>query len=321
MLRSTFLCFPGITPALERKLWDAGVRSWSDLPTPAAAAILKVDHEPLCAMVPEYERRLAIGDAEFFERRLKGAQKLRLVRDFDNNMAAVDIETSGIMIEAGVTTLCGICTPVGMHCFVADSDLQDAPTLLGRHAVLVTFNGARFDLPILRKEFGGPWGYTGLKQDETQWGGGQPSLFADLSAPPAPQAHIDLMHCLREIGYRGGLKKIEKQIGLMRPQGIDGFDGFAAVKTWQQWAAERPYPEEDTVAALKRLIAYNLYDCANLLIMARFAYNDLVMKNNYPFRRFDDVNPFLEDLDETVHATAAKVLNKALKRGGARRKV
>ncbi|HTL50981.1 MAG TPA: ribonuclease H-like domain-containing protein [Planctomycetota bacterium] len=312
MLRKTFLCFPGITPALERRLWNAGVSSWDELPSQTAAGILKEDHAALCAMIPEFDRRLGLGDAEFFERRLKGAQKLRLVHDFHANMAAVDIETSGIVIEAGITTLVGICTPDGLHCFLADSDLGDAPALLSRHPVIVTFNGSRFDLPILRKEFGGPWGYAGLKREQTHWGGGEPTLFADLPAPPAAQAHIDLMHAMREIGFRGGLKKIEKQVGLKRPDGIDGYDGYQAVQTWRQWAAERPHAEDETLDALKQLIAYNLYDCANLLIMARFAFNDLVSKNDYPFRRFDDVSPFFEDLDETIHATATRVLKKAV---------
>lgn len=313
MLRNTFLCYPGITPALERRLWTAGVSSWTELPSQTAAGILKADHATLCAMIPEYERRLDLGDAEFFERRLKGAQKLRLVHDFHADMAAVDIETSGIVIEAGITTVVGIGTPNGLHCFLADSDLEHAPEWLARHPLIVTFNGARFDLPILRKEFGGAWGYTGLKRDQTHWGGGEPTLFADLPAPPAAQAHLDLMHAMREIGFKGGLKKIEKAIGLKRPEGIDGYDGFAAVQTWRQWAAERPHADPETLEALKRLIAYNLYDCANLLIMARFAFNDLVQKNNYPFRRFDDLNPFVEDLDETIHATAARVLKKAVK--------
>ncbi|MGH7142866.1 MAG: ribonuclease H-like domain-containing protein [Planctomycetota bacterium] len=313
MLEQSFVCFPGVTPALERRLWEAGVRDWSALSSAAAGAILKADHEPLSAMVPEYRRRLTIGDAEFFERRLKGAQKLRLVRDFHARMAALDIETSGISIEAGITTLVGLCSQESFSCFVADSDLADAPAWLAKHPLLVTFNGARFDLPILLAEFGAPWGYSGLREEDTHWGGGQPSLFADLAAPPAAQAHLDLMHALRELGYRGGLKRIERQIGMHRPEGIDGFSGLQAVRVWQRWAAERPAAEADTVAGLKQLIAYNLYDCANLLIMARFAYNDLVTKNNYPFRRFDDLNPFLEDLDETIHAVADRVLAKALK--------
>ena len=318
MLRHTFLCFPGITPTRERRLWAAGVKEWSGLESAAAAGVLKADHAALSAMVPEYERRLEIGDAEFFERRLKGAQKLRLIHDFHGNMAAVDIETSGTNIDAGVTTIIGLCTPDGFHSYVAGSDLEQAPALLAKHAMLVTFNGARFDLPILREEFGGAWGYSGLKKEDTDWGGGQPMLFDTLPAPPAAQAHVDLMVGMREIGYRGGLKKIEKAIGLARPEGIEGFDGYAAVMTWRRWLAVQPQADAEVAHLLKRLIAYNLYDCVSLLIMARFAFNELVTKNGYPFRRFDDVNPYFVDVDAKIEAKAEQALRKLL-RGNAKR--
>jgi uncharacterized protein YprB with RNaseH-like and TPR domain len=62
---------------------------------------------------------------------------------------------------------------------------------------------------------------------------------------------------LRKLGYRGGLKAIEKSFGLARDPEIDGMDGYAAVKLWMayQWGHER---------ALERLIQYNTADIVHL---------------------------------------------------------
>jgi uncharacterized protein YprB with RNaseH-like and TPR domain len=55
--------------------------------------------------------------------------------------------------------------------------------------MLVTFNGLNFDVPMLYRNF--------------------PKLMLD-------QLHLDLCPTLRRVGLRGGLKRIEQQLGLLR---------------------------------------------------------------------------------------------------------
>lgn len=53
---------------------------------------------------------------------------------------------------------------------------------------MITFNGGPFDLPFIRRQFPG------------------------IKLPPA---HIDLRFFLRQLGLRGGLKAIERRLGLV----------------------------------------------------------------------------------------------------------
>ncbi|NVM57843.1 MAG: ribonuclease H-like domain-containing protein [Desulfobacterales bacterium] len=70
--------------------------------------------------------------------------------------------------------------------------------------------------------------------------------FSHIALPPA---HIDLRFFLRKLGYRGGLKAIEKSFGLVRAPEINGMDGYDAVMFW------RAYHWGDQ-SALERLIQY-----------------------------------------------------------------
>jgi hypothetical protein len=68
--------------------------------------------------------------------------------------------------------------------------------------------------------------------------------------------------------YEGGLKKIEKDLGITRSNEIDGVDGFEAVRLW------RKYQRGDK-KALKTLISYNNADIINLEPLMERAYEKL----------------------------------------------
>jgi uncharacterized protein YprB with RNaseH-like and TPR domain len=104
--------------------------------------------------------------------------------------------------------------------------------------MIVTFNGGSFDLPVLKRSF------RGLEMD---------------------QIHVDLCPLLRKLGYRGGLKRIEAELGITRPEGIAGLTGFDAVILWRRYFGLHDHN------ALERLIAYNREDCVNLERLAEIA--------------------------------------------------
>jgi uncharacterized protein len=70
---------------------------------------------------------------------------------------------------------------------------------------LAASNGSQFDVPFLRAHF--------------------PQARLD-------QAHIDLRFALASLGYRGGLKAVERTLGLRRGRLIQEVDGFEAVCLW-----------------------------------------------------------------------------------------
>ena len=99
--------------------------------------------------------------------------------------------------------------------------------------MVVTFNGASFDLPFIRRT-------TGLD-------------VRDLAK------HRDLLHVCRKRDLRGGLKRLEVLLGVERGSGIT--DGRMALRLWQRWETEG---DEE---ALRTLLAYNKEDCVNLEIL------------------------------------------------------
>lgn len=110
---------------------------------------------------------------------------------------------------------------------------------LAQYDLLVTFNGASFDLPVLL------------------------ATFQDL---PLNQPHIDICCLGRQLGYRGGLKAIERQLGIQRSSELQGMSGDDAVRLWNRWRHTRDE------GARARLLAYNEADCVNLQPLADTFY-------------------------------------------------
>src|SRR2546428_626169 len=101
--------------------------------------------------------------------------------------------------------------------------------------------GSRFDVPFLRKAF--------------------PRMHLD-------QIHLDLVHPLRRLGFVGGLKAIESQVGILRSEETTGLGGFDAVRLW------RAHDEGDD-DALDLLLRYNMEDVVNLEPLTELAYEGL----------------------------------------------
>jgi uncharacterized protein YprB with RNaseH-like and TPR domain len=98
----------------------------------------------------------------------------------------LDIETTGLSAPYDEVTLIGALGNGKLALFVKGINLDQFPAYVARFPLLVTFNGSQFDVPFLRAHF--------------------PTARLD-------QAHIDLRFVLRPLGYRGGLKAIERNQG------------------------------------------------------------------------------------------------------------
>jgi uncharacterized protein len=142
--------------------------------------------------------------------------------------AYLDIETS----FSGSITVIGIFRPdVGTIQLVGGGvhDVNVYRALEGA-GTIYTYNGGSFDLPVIRKRL-----LIDLKQDFH---------------------HHDLMRdCWRQ-GLKGGLKKVELQIGIAR--GTAGISGWDAPKLWHR------YETQSDLAALELLLRYNRDDVVNL---------------------------------------------------------
>jgi uncharacterized protein YprB with RNaseH-like and TPR domain len=100
---------------------------------------------------------------------------------------------------------------------------------------LCTFNGDRFDLPILER-----------------------AVRLDLRGA---FRSLDLLRECRRVGITGGLKQIEVRFGIARES--RGMSGWDALNLWAR------YEHEADEAALRQLLAYNREDVMNLLTLER----------------------------------------------------
>lgn len=152
--------------------------------------------------------------------------------------AYLDIETTGFLGGSSYPTVVGIAVdfPGDWSCdqLVGDEITADAILhILEGVTTIYTFNGASFDLPFLA------------------WKPG-----VDLRRR---FEHRDLMRASRRAGLKGGLKTIEKALGI--PRRLPDMGGGDAVVLW------RKYRTEDSHAALEMLLEYNREDVENLRVL------------------------------------------------------
>jgi uncharacterized protein YprB with RNaseH-like and TPR domain len=242
MLERSFLHLTGVGSRVEQMLWAAGVHHWNDLLSEDCPGFAR----KFRSQIGVDAERLRARDALYFERRLPRSECWRLFSDFVDEAVFLDIETTGLSRDYSVTTLTGLLDRNGFKAFVRGANLDELPDALRQYRLVITFNGARFDIPFLKSEFA--------------WSG-QGDLFDHL-------AHIDLMYPLRRAGFRGGLKAIEKQSGLGRPGELASLDGFDAVRLWR-------LVEDDVPGALETLVRYNAEDVSSLPRLALLACSAL----------------------------------------------
>ena len=260
MLRSTFLHLPGVGPITEAALWRAGIIDWESFRKAGSInGVSDARKRQLAELLKQSEEALVAHDARYFARRLPEAEYWRAYHEFRARTAFLDIETTGLSPFEGIVTLVTTHGSGATRTFRADEDLEEFPAYLRRFAVLVTFNGRLFDVPFLQARF-------------PEW--------------EPPPLHIDLRYVLRRLGYAGGLKRIERLLGLGDRSGVEGIDGGDAVRLWAAW-------RQGNSEALEKLVMYNRADTVNLEPLLRFASEELRrrMVGTVPSARLEAVIP------------------------------
>lgn len=234
MLRQSFVLLPGVRYRTESKFWSQGLHSWDDfLGAAKVKGLSEARKESYDWKIQEAKGRLRDGDAVFFGRTLPFSDQWRLYNEFKDEAVYLDIETNGYY--SGITVI-GLSDGVDSKTFVRGFNLDRSLILkeLEKYKMIVTFNGAAFDLPVIKRFFN--------------------------IAPNLP--HVDLRFVCQKAGFHGGLKAIEKQFHIKRRPEVDGISGEDAVYLWEMWKStgERDY--------LEKLVMYNEEDILNLRPLA-----------------------------------------------------
>jgi uncharacterized protein YprB with RNaseH-like and TPR domain len=246
MLQHTFCHLNNIGPRKERAFWANNIVTWQDLSgyisgsdsgrTAYVSCNSKKPPRRLAAELAASVRHLVDGNAAYFGGKLKSADAWRLFADFRHGAAYIDIETTGLQ-DPEITTI-ALYDGNRIRYYVNGQNLDQFPDDIMKYPLLVTFNGKTFDVPIIERFFK-------TKLD---------------------QAHIDLRYVLKSLGFSGGLKSCEKQLGIFRG-GLDGVDGYFAVLLWEAWC------QTGNIKALETLLAYNIEDVLNLEKLMVMAFN------------------------------------------------
>jgi hypothetical protein len=210
------------------------------LQTPDAYSIGGASRHVFKETLEASSEALAGGVHQFFSACLGGRDIWRAWPDFRHSCVYLDIETDGFQNPDSITTI-GLYDGKEFRCLVKGEDLGEFHDIISHYSMIVTFFGNGFDIPMLKKAY--------------------PSVQFD-------HLHLDLCPTLRQLGYKGGLKKIEKQVGIARGDDTDGLSGYDAVLLW------RRYLRGDD-AALETLISYNREDVVNLERLAELAFGQM----------------------------------------------
>jgi uncharacterized protein YprB with RNaseH-like and TPR domain len=154
--------------------------------------------------------------------------------------AYLDIETTGLSRRYADLTVIGIALEKGGKCQVVqliESNLFEEKLLDCLEGVdeIYTYNGSRFDLPFIKAKLG-----------------------VDLKAC---FRHTDLMYDCWRNKLKGGLKVVERLLGIKRH--LKDVDGYIAVQLWFD------YVNNNNKQALRTLLEYNEEDVVNLRILRR----------------------------------------------------
>ena len=241
MLKNTFLHLPGITETKERKIWASGITSWEKLLSSDAKVLKNIGTGHIVNSIGHYSSK----NYAYFSKLILPKYHWRAYDDFKDNACFLDIETTGLDKYHNEITVIGLYDGKESKVYINGINLQDFPEEIKKYSYIVTFNGSMFDIPFIKSKF--------------------PGLNID-------QFHADLRFMMKSLGYSGGLKRIEKELGIERDSDLAGMDGFDAVLLWQR------YKRLNDKAALDKLVRYNIEDIENLKYLMEFSYGRLKEK-------------------------------------------
>jgi len=243
MIRRTFLFLEGVGARTEARLRADGICDWEGfLEADRLRGISKERKVQLDAQIREAVRCLEAHEYGFFSRHLPTPELWRLYGPLREDAVFLDIETTGLSREEDDITVVGTYGRRGLESFIRGENL-DGDVLkeaMEGCGMLVTFSGSVFDVPFLKARF--------------------PGLEFDMP-------HLDLRYPLRRLGFGGGLKRIERRLGIERDEETKDIRGEDAIYLWYLWE------EKGDRGALEKLVKYNGEDVRNLEFLADYLYS------------------------------------------------
>ncbi|HEY8240366.1 MAG TPA: ribonuclease H-like domain-containing protein, partial [Kiritimatiellia bacterium] len=217
-----------------------GLREWQQLlAQPDRVPVGARKRELIIESIFRAEQELADDNIGYFIENFAPTDQWRILAHYFDRASYFDIEISGPTYPV-VTAIA--CYHRGeLHSFLRGENLDDFLALLEDVELLVSFNGASFDVPMILNAF---------------------------HIPSLPCPHLDLRWVCYHGNIRGGLKSIEQRLGIIRPPDLQGVDGEEAIWLWQSWRST------GNLAAREKLRRYCGADAISLQFVAARVLED-----------------------------------------------
>jgi len=238
MLQNTFIHIQSIGAITEQRLWESGIKDWGSIKTGLPIPVSAGRKHFLLNGIEESWRHLDDGKPAYFSKLLPSNQCWRMFPEFRDSTVYLDIETTGLDRVYNEITTITLYDGQMVRTYVHGQNMDDFIEDIQQYKVIVTYNGKSFDVPFIESFFN-------IRLN---------------------QAQIDLRYILYSLGFRGGLKGVERQLGTDRGD-LRDVDGFFAVLLWDE------YLKTGDQNALDTLLAYNVKDTVTLENLMVTAYN------------------------------------------------
>ena len=266
MLQNTFIHIQSIGALTEQRLWESGLSDWDAFYDDISIPLSGNRKYLLQTGIDESRQHLYQNKPVYFSKCLPANQSWRYFPEFRDSTAYLDIETTGLDRQFNKITTIALYDGHEIKTYVNGQNLDDFIEDIQQYKVIVSYNGKSFDIPFIENFFK-------IRLNHAQ---------------------IDLRYVLYSLGFRGGLKGVERQLGTDRGN-LRDVDGFFAVLLWNEFIKTKNQQTLDT------LLAYNIQDTVTLENLMVIAYNmklketpfydNLLIEESTP-----PANPFRADL-------------------------
>jgi uncharacterized protein YprB with RNaseH-like and TPR domain len=238
MLQNTFIHIQSIGAITEQRLWESGLSNWDAFSDDISIPLSGKRRYLLQQGIDESRQHLYQNNPVYFSKCLPANQSWRLFPEFRDSTAYLDIETTGLDRQFNKITTIALYDGQEIKTYVNGQNLYDFIEDIEQYKVIVTYNGKSFDIPFIES-------FLNIRLNHAQ---------------------IDLRYVLYSLGFRGGLKGIERELGTDRGD-LRDVDGFFAVLLWDEFV------KTENRQTLETLLAYNVQDTITLETLMVTAYN------------------------------------------------
>ena len=244
MIRGSFIFLYGVEHKTEENIWNQGIHSWdSFLSKERIKGISKLRKGYYDRQLLKAREALFSFDSAYFAGKLPQSEMWRLYEFFKDECVFLDIETTGVGEKADIIVI-GLFDGLETKSMIKgiNLDYNALKKELRKYKLIITFNGSAFDVPFIKKRY--------------------PDLL-----PNVP--NFDLRVACARVGLNGGLKEIERRMGIKRNKITEKLYGGDVLLLW------RMFKGSGDDYYLKLLVEYNEDDVFNLKKIAEYVYDRL----------------------------------------------